>query len=143
MTRSVLILLALAATAAACSSGNNTSTLASTTTAPSATLVTDTFTGTVPVGGSDVHTFVVAQTGTLSVTLTAAAPPPTIFMGLGVGTLSGSTCVFLSGGTTNVQAGANPQLTASSFAAGTYCVSVYDIGNQASPVTHSVTVVHS
>jgi hypothetical protein len=78
----------------------------------------------------------------LDVTLTAAGPPSTIFMGLGIGTLSGSTCVFLSGATANVQAGTTPQLSGASIAAGAYCVEVYDIGNEASPVTYALTVVH-
>ena len=110
---------------------------------PSVTLTTETLTGTVPVGGSDAHNIVLSQAGQLDVTLTAAGPPSTIFMGLGIGTLSGSSCVFLSGATTNVQAGASPQLSGSAVAAGTYCVAVYDIGNEAAPVTYSLTVVHS
>jgi hypothetical protein len=141
MKHSFLILLAFALTASACTSGTDTSTLATTTT-PSVTLTTETLTGTVPVAGNDVHNVVLSQTGELDITLTAAGPPSTIFMGLGVGTLSGSTCVFLSGGTTNVQAGTTPQLSGSSIAAGTYCVAVYDIGNQAAPVAYSLTVVH-
>src|SRR5438270_9962147 len=58
---------------------------------PTPTLVTDNFTGTVAIGGSDTHSFNVAASGQVSVTMTAAGPPPTIFMGIGVGTPSGST----------------------------------------------------
>ena len=65
MKHSLLILLTLAATAAACTSGG-TSTGVTTTTSPSATLTTETFSGTVPVGGSDFHSFVVAQAGELT-----------------------------------------------------------------------------
>ena len=83
------------------------------------------------------------QTGEVDITLTAAGPPSTIFMCLGLGTLSGSSCVFLAGDTTRVQASTSPQLSGPSIPAGTYCVAVYDIGNQAAPVTYSVTVVHS
>jgi hypothetical protein len=141
MKHTFLILLAVCVTTAACSSSADTSS-ATTTTSPSATLVTETFTGTVPVGSSDTHTFVLSQAGELDVTLTAAGPPPTIFMGLGVGTLSGTSCVFLSGSTANVQASTTAQLAGSNVAAGTYCVAVYDIGNQAAPVTYALTVVH-
>jgi hypothetical protein len=140
MKHTFLILLALVATTAGCTSGGNTS--SPTPTAPLATLVTETFSGTVPVGSSDVHTFVLSQSGELDVTLTAAGPPPTIFMGLGVGTLSGTSCVFLNGSTANVQASTTAQLAGSNVAAGTYCVAVYDIGNQAAPVTYALTVVH-
>jgi hypothetical protein len=142
MKHTLLILLVLSVTTAACTSSADTSSLTSTTTSPSATLVTDTFTGTVPVGSSDIHTFVLSQAGELDVTLTAAGPPPTIFMGIGVGTLSGTSCVFLSGSTANVQASTTAQLAGSNIAAGTYCVAVYDIGNQAAPVTYALTVVH-
>ena len=142
MKHPLLMLLALTLSASACTTSANTSTPATITT-PSVALTTETITGTVPVGGSDIHNVVLSQTGELDVTLTAAGPPSTIFMGLGIGTVSGSSCVFLSGATTNVQAGTSPQLSGSSVAAGTYCVAVYDIGNQASPVTYSLTVVHS
>ena len=142
MKHSLILVMAFAVTASACSTGTD-SAAATTTISPSVTLTTDTLTGTVPVGGSDAHNIVLSQTGELDVTLTAAGPPSTIFMGLGIGTLSGSGCVFLSGATTNVQAGASPQLSGSAVAAGTYCVAVYDIGNEAAPITYSLTVVHS
>lgn len=140
MKHTLLILLALTLPVAACDDGNAAD--LGTTTAPSVSLTTDSFTGTVAVGGNDAHTFTVSQAGQVDVTLTAAGPPSTIFMGLGVGTPSGSTCVFLANGTANVQAGTSPQLSGSSMAAGTYCVAVYDIGNQAFPVTYSLSVVH-
>jgi hypothetical protein len=109
---------------------------------PTPTLITEpAFTGTVQVGGTDNHTFTTTASGTLSVTLTAAGPPATIFMGLGVGTPSGTTCVLLSGGSTATPAGTTPQLSGT-IAAGSYCVSVFDIGNQTAPVTYSVTVTH-
>ena len=112
-----------------------------TATAPSPTTTTDTFQGAVPVGGVSVSPFTMAQTGAVAVTLTAAGPPPTIFMGLGVGNPSGSTCVLLSGGTTITQAGTTAQLSGT-LTAGAYCVQVYDVGNQSAPVTYAVTVVH-
>ena len=136
------VVLVLTVASVGCTSNADTTTTATTTTSPSAALISESVSGIVPVGGSDIHTFAVSQTGQLNVTLTAAAPPATIYMGLGIGTPSGSTCVFLSGGTTSVQAGTSPQLSGSSVAAGTYCVSVYDIGNQASPVTYSVALTH-
>ncbi len=89
LTRLVLVALALAL-AAACK--NNSTTTPST---PTVTLTTETFTGSVPTGGSDIHNFNVAQTGAVNVTLTAAGPPATIYMGLGVGTPSGSDCTLL------------------------------------------------
>ena len=108
---------------------------------PTPTLITENFTGTVAVGGTDAHSFSVASTGQLNVTLTAAGPPPTIFMGLGVGTPSGSTCVLLTNGSVAAPAGTTAQLSGT-IAAGTYCVSVFDVGNQNAPVTYAVTITH-
>ncbi len=115
----------------------------STTTAPTTvTRTTDTFTGTVPVKGSDVHSFPVAQTGQVDATLTAAGPPSTIVMGLAIGTLdASSTCVPFAGGSTNVVAGTTAQLSGT-VSAGTLCVQVSDVGNQTAPVTYTVTVTH-
>src|SRR5438309_670646 len=122
MKHSLWILAALALTVAACSGSNSTPTL----TTPAAPTITETFPGTVqPSFGVDFHTFTVAQAGTLSVTLTAAGPPSTIYMGVGVGTPSSSTCAVISGDSTITPAGVTAQLTGT-VAAGTYCVQVSD-----------------
>jgi hypothetical protein len=134
----IAVALAVSACGTSADSGSG-----SAVTSPTSPLTTETFTGTVAVGASDIHNFVIAQTGELDITLTAAGPPSTIFMGVGIGTLSGANCVFLPNGTANVQASTTPQLTGTSVTSGSYCVSVYDIGNQAAPVTYSLTVVHS
>lgn len=136
--------LMLALTAAGCHSNSTTSTT-TTPTAPTPTvpLVTETFKGTVPVGGSDFHTFTVSQTGEVDVTLTAAGPPSTIAESLGVGTLSDpTTCTPAAGSTLTTQAGSMPQLAGSSVAAGTLCIQVSDAGNQTAPITYTVVVAH-
>jgi hypothetical protein len=150
MTRSTTLGLVLATTVAlgtttACGgNSSNTSALP----APSGTVVTDTFTGTValPVAGVlqvDVHPFTVAVAGSISITLTAAGPPATITMGLGVGNpAADGSCSFLSGGTTQTPAGSTAQLSGS-VAAGTYCVAVGDIGNALQPISYTVTVAHT
>jgi hypothetical protein len=128
-------------TLTACGTTGDTSTATPTTpTVVGAT--TETFNGTVNVGSSDVKPFTVtASGGQLLVTLTAAGPPPTIIMGLGVGTYANSTCTLLSNGSVSTAAGASPQLSGA-VNAGSYCVQVSDVGNQTAPVTYSVTVVH-
>jgi hypothetical protein len=139
MKHLLLSLLAFSLTMAACTSSNPGSTV----TSPSATTITETFTGTVqPNFGVDFHTFAVAQSGTASVTLTAAGPPATIFMGVGIGTPSATTCAVISGDSTIAPASATAQLSGS-LSPGSYCVQVYDVGNQAAPVTYSVTVAHT
>lgn len=137
--RPVFVVFALALAAAGCG-GNSTVTPI----VPPAVVTTETFTGTVAVGvgNFDSHNFTVSQQGALSVTLTAAGPPATIFMGLAVGTPSGSTCTPLTGAATTAQAGTTPQLSGTA-AAGTYCVVVVDLGNLTAPVDYSVTVSHT
>ena len=119
--------------------GSSTSSLP---TAPSAAPTTETFTGTVPMGGSDIHTFtIVLSNGQVIITLTQAGPPSTIYMGLGIGTPSASGCTLLSGGSVATPAGTVAQLVGITTA-GTYCVAVFDAGNQSADVTYSVTVTH-
>jgi hypothetical protein len=109
---------------------------------PTPTQITENFTGTVAVQGSDSHNFTVTATNQpLTVTMTAAGPPPTIFMGIGVGTPSGSTCSLITNGSTSAPASTTAQLSGT-IAAGTYCLAVFDVGNQTAPVTYAVTVTH-
>jgi hypothetical protein len=139
MKYSFLILLALTATMAACTGSNSPTATVATPTAPTST---ETFPGTVQVGGVSFSPFNVSQAGTVTVTLTAAGPPSTIWMGLGIGTPSATTCAVIQADSTITQAGATAQLSGT-LTAGSYCVQVYDIGNQVAPVTYSVTVAHT
>ena len=94
MRQSLIAVLACIALSVACdNSGGDSST------SPTATVVrtTDTYTGTVQPMSSDTHNFNVSQAGQVDVSLTAAGPPSTIFMGLGVGSPSGGTCAFANG----------------------------------------------
>ena len=134
-----VIALAASAFAAACGGSSNPSTV----TAPTGTVTTDTFNGTVQPGGSSINPFTVTVGGTVSVTLVSAGPPSTITMGLGIGNPSSTgTCSFLSGGTTVTQAGSTAQLSGT-LAAGSYCVAVVDVGNAAGAITYTVTVAHT
>lgn len=137
-----LPLVAIATMIAGCSNSGSNSDLGALTTPSNAILVTDNFTGTVAVGGSDIHNFTVT-TGNqpITVTMTAAGPPATITMGIGVGQMSGDTCNIFSGASASLPASTTPQLNGT-ISAGTYCVAVFDVGNQASPVDYALTVVH-
>jgi predicted small secreted protein len=131
-------------TAAACNSDSGSGTdpgslLAST---PPVPLVTEPFTGTVQPGSSDAHTFTVTSDNfQIAITMTAVGPPATIQEGLGVGQMVGGTCQLLSGASGVYPASTTAQL-AGTIGAGTYCVMVYDAGNQTGPVTYAVTVQH-
>jgi hypothetical protein len=112
-----------------------------TTTAPTTTTKTETFNGTVQVRSSDMHSFSVSASGQVSVTLTAAGPPATIPMGVGIGTPADAACGIITGGSVTAVAGTNAQLTGV-VSPGTLCVSVFDVGNQTSAITYTVTVSH-
>jgi hypothetical protein len=128
---------AFALLSASCGSSGSSSTSTSST----VTRTTDTFTGTVAVGGSDFHSFPIAASGVIDVTLTAAAPPSTIVMGLSVGLPGDGRCVALAGASTTAAAGAAVQLSGT-VSPGTLCVDVHDVGNQSAPVTYTLTATH-
>ena len=117
--------------------------------APTGTVTTETFTGTVnpPVGGvlqHDSHNFTVAVDGSVTVTLTSAGPPPTIKMGLSVGTpASDGSCTALQGAFVETPAGITGMPLSGMIAAGTYCVDVLDTGNVLQAVAYTVTVSHT
>jgi hypothetical protein len=140
MTRffTCLALLACAACSGGSSSGSSTAP-----SSPPLAPTNETFTGTVSVGGSDAHQFVVKlSNGLVTATLTAAGPPPTIAMGLGIGQISSGTCTLLPNGSIIASAGTTPQLSGTNFQNGTYCVAVFDVGQQTADITYSVTVAH-
>jgi hypothetical protein len=97
------------------------------------------FTGTVAVGGSSFFTFTVAQPGTVNVTLTSLGGSSPV--GLGIGAPNGTTSCQLATSSQSTTAGSSPQLTAKENA-GTYCVSVFDTGSLAAATTFAVTVAH-
>jgi hypothetical protein len=111
------------------------------TTAPTETSKTDTFSGTVQVRGEANHTFTVGNSGQVSVTLTAASPPATVVMGIGIGTPSDGACGPITGASVNTAAGSTAQL-AGVVSPGTLCVRVFDVGNQTAAVSYTVSVVH-
>lgn len=137
--RLVLAVIALLVAAAGCNSKS--SPAAATTPSTVVTRTVDTFIGTVAVGGSDVHSFAVTVTGLIDVTLTAAAPPPAIVMGVSIGTPADGTCTALAGASVHASAGASAQLSGLT-SPGTLCVDVHDVGNQTEPVSYTVTVTH-
>ena len=133
----------LVSAAIACSSGGGSTPSTAPSNTPPRPPIVDTFTGTVPVGGSDSHSFVVAlSNGQLTATLTAAGPPPTISMGFGIGNPVNGVCTVTPNATYVGPAGATPQLSGTGIAGGSYCVLVYDAGGQSAAVTYTAVVTH-
>ena len=103
-----------------------------------------TFAGTLEKGASASHNFTIVQAGEVDVTLTAAGPPATITMGLGVGvpnTTSGA-CDLIPGASVNAQPSSFSQLLGSA-SPGALCVKISDIGNQTGPITYTIVVEHT
>lgn len=135
------LVVVFAFAAASCSS-DDASSSSSLPVSPSSPLVTENFSGTVQVGGSDSHPFTVTSSGAqITLDLTSVGPPATISMGFGIGGWDGTTCTPLSGGYGTVQASATPQL-GGNISAGIYCAIVFDVGNQSGPVTYTAVILH-
>jgi hypothetical protein len=141
-TRAYLTIVVATLLAAACNTGSSGTGLTPTIVTPPTK--SETFTGTVAVGGSDAHAFVSSNYGEVSITLTAAGPPADIVMGVGIGaptSVVDSTCRLYQNGYLTTAAGPAAQLVGN-IPAGAYCVQVFDAGHQTAPVSYSVTVVH-
>jgi hypothetical protein len=143
MTRALLFVAIAVLTAGCSNSSSDSSALAGLTAPSNATQIVDSFSGTVQVGASDMHPFTVTTSSQpVLVTLTAAGPPSTIFMGVGVGApTTDGLCSLLTNAAVVVQASSTAQLSGT-ISAGTYCVAVFDVGNQTGPVDYAVTVSH-
>ncbi len=131
---------------AGCSNNPSTSTTtpSTTTTTPAvaAATIDETFNGTVPVSGSSFYSFTVGAYGTVNLTLTSvggAGVPSTLWLGLGIGQPSGTTCPTTT--SIDTQSGTAVQVTGT-YDPGVYCADVWDIGNLAAPATFSVAVSH-
>ncbi len=109
------------------------------TTNPNAPTTTETFIGTLAAGGVDAHTFNVAQSGALTVTLTTLSPQSTITVGLGLGQPSGTAC-SLSSTDNTAKMGSVEQTT---LDAGSWCVAIYDLGNVQGSDSYTLTVNHT
>jgi hypothetical protein len=136
--------VSLAVVSAWCAScGNSTSTTSPTT--PTPDTLTETFAGTLPVGGAAFYSISLATAGTVTATLANIGGnnvPSSVVVNLGIGTASQFTCSATS---TSVQisgtAGVPAQVSASEQP-GVYCVIISDIGNLFAPASFTVTIDH-
>ena len=145
-TRAILYGLALIAAAcnepALVSPTAPTTTTTTPTTAPAAPTFTETFVGTVPVGGSSFYSFAVTVYGTVNVTLDSVQGqfvPATVMLGLGLGTPSGEDCATTA--TVTTASGTAIHMT-QTLNPGIACVRVHDVGNLFGPATFNVTIAY-
>ena len=128
--------LALAAFAVACSDP-----VAPTLPNPVAPTITEVFTGTLTIGGNNLHQFHVNQIGGLKVTLNEVAPGAAVQLSVGTPSTATGACSPLSGLT--VVAGPDVQISGIATIPGNFCVSVADVGNLVESVNYTVSVLHS
>ena len=132
----VAVAVALAALAAACSDP-----AAPTLPNPVAPTITESFSGTLTIGGNNLHTFQVNQIGGLKVTLTDVEPGAAVQLSVGTPSTATGICSPLNGLT--AVAGANAQLSGTATIPGKFCISVSDVGNLVESVNYTVLVLHS
>ena len=135
--------LAAALLGSACSNSlSSTSPTSPTTSTPAAPTTTESFVGTLPVGGASFYSFSIAVYGTVNVTLVSISGPSVpadVMVNLGIGTPGGTSCN--SSNPTGVSAGSAAQVTASEQP-GLYCVTIADVGNLPAAAVFTVTIDH-
>jgi hypothetical protein len=104
----------------------------------SSNTITDTFSGTVAATGFDTHSFTVTNSGNVDVTLTGLLPQATITVGFGIGQPSATGCSLLS----YSESARVGSVLSGTISPGSYCVSVYDIGNIQGSDSYTLTVTH-
>lgn len=137
MRRTLKLLVFAAMTGAACSGVETPTSATATATSPVSVTYSTTF---APLGGA-ARLFTASRAGVVSVTLTAAGPPSTVALGLGVGIprSDGGGCLLSQSVIT--PAGPAAQLS-TSVDAGDYCVKLFDGGTLTELVTVTVALTH-
>jgi hypothetical protein len=104
---------------------------------------TETFTGTLAVGGTNSHNFAVPFQGRVNLTLVSATPPDGVQLGIGIGSFGSGTgvCTLIVEASRTTAPGTSPQISGV-VAVGQYCLIVADVGKLTEPATYTVTVGH-
>jgi hypothetical protein len=105
---------------------------------PDATAMTETFNGVLSAGGVATHAFNVTQAGTLDATVTSISPQSSITVGFGVGQVATTGCALIS----FTESGHVGTDLSGTINPGSYCVTIYDVGNVQGSVNYTLTVVH-
>lgn len=134
MKRILLAVLAAAVVTAGCADP-----VAPVAPTPAVATLTDTFSDTLLQFGANTHQFTVTVVGNVKVTLDSVEPGAAV--GLGIGTPSFGSCTIVDKVQTVASAGV--QLSGTATVPGSFCVSVYDLGNLVEPAVYKITVLHS
>jgi hypothetical protein len=141
MRRSVSTFLLAAGLALAASACNTTTTTVAPSPTPTPTIVTETFTGDLVTGATNVHTFT-ANKGVSTATLASLAPLATAHIGMSLGVWDGTTCSVVA--TNDAMAVGSTVVGTATIDSVSLCLRVYDIGNIPPDATYSysATVAH-
>jgi hypothetical protein len=110
-----------------------------TTPTPAVPTVTDTFSDTLLVLGSNIHQFNVTTVGGVKVSLVSVEPGAVVSIGIGTPSL-GSCTIYDS---VKAVAGPTVQLSGTATVPGSYCVIIQDPGNLVEPAVYTINVLHS
>ena len=120
---------------------DNSSSTTSPTTTATATLVTDTFTGSIDQNGSRVHSFTVTSSGySLLAGYTVLSPSAIAALGMGLGSWDATSSTCSLNVTQNDTARSGNTGLSGTSGSGSFCLRVYDGGNIPAGVTASYTV---
>ena len=106
---------------------------------PAVPTVTDTFSDTLLVLGANTHQFTVSTIGSVKVTLLSVEPGAVV--GLGIGTPSLGSCSVID--KVETVAGSAVRLSGTATVPGSYCVTIYDLGNLVESAVYTINVLHS
>ena len=109
--------------------------------APSPPAVLVSVSGTLQPQGTNAYQFTLRQTGYVEVTLIGIGPPPTVAVGLGIGTPTLTEVCSVIHKVNTAQAGPTAQIVGTGLA-GPICVTIFDVGNLTGPVIYTITVAH-
>jgi hypothetical protein len=126
---------------AACGSSSSGSTLTAPTATSSATLATDTFTGSVDQNGTVIYPFTVTSAGyALLAGYTSISPSTVAALGLGIGSWDATTSTCSLNVSQNDTGRSGSTALSGTPNNGNYCLRIYDAGNIPAGVTASYTV---
>jgi hypothetical protein len=97
--------------------------------------------GTIPVGGSDFHSYSFGKNGEVEVRITTLSPSPSASLGMALGQVSGASCVPMSPYFAALVA--NRTVPFGYVNKGDYCLVLYDPGSVlTAPTTYAGTISH-
>ena len=144
MTCRRALLLAVALLAAGCGSDSPASPSSNSTTATVApATLTETYSSSLPIGGSKFYSFMVVQNGTVNLTLQSLGESigTDVAIELTLGQPAGTGCTPKTTVTVSLDTAA-PHVTGT-FAPGVYCARVADVGNLPATAPFTVLIEHS